>query len=281
MLTARVQRLQYTQLFTADNVLLYTGLAIIAGAIWFRLEYTERNIFHRVGLCLWLIGTWTFFPMFNSMPIFPSFMDVLRHEVHAGQYRLSAFYVSRTLATLPLELLFPTFYITVVWWMGDLQASFAQFVLGYLAILLNFVTMQAVGLCISAGVPESKMVTFAILIITFFFGSSGLFVEASRLPAWFAWTKHVNLLRYGYNLLMHQVFVTASEDASLHFSCALDSRYEVCRNGAVTITTAQILPKNGVEVPASTCIVVMTCATVVLHLTAYQFLRRSVLRADN
>mgnify|MGYP002842127752 CR=1 FL=1 len=40
-----------------DNVALYLGLAAIAGVIWFQLGYSERNVFHRVALSLWLIGT--------------------------------------------------------------------------------------------------------------------------------------------------------------------------------------------------------------------------------
>jgi len=290
VLTARVRALQHAQLFTVENLLLYGGLALIAGAIWFDLGGEERNIFHRVSLCLWLIGTWTFFPMFNSMPVFPSFMGVLRHEVHAGQYRLSAFYLSRALSTLPLELAFPTLYIAVAWGMSGLHGGLAQFARGYLAILLNFVTMQAVGLAISAGVPSEKMVTFAILVITFFFGSSGLFVESARLPVWFRWTKHLNLLLYGYNLLMRQVFVPVGEAGSMEFRCAENSMYDACRAGGLansssvsskTINTAQILAKNGVEVSSATCIAVLLGATVLLHLLAYHCLRRDVQKIDD
>eukprot|EP00937_MAST-01D_sp_MAST-1D-sp2_P001352 g1352.t1 len=290
VLTARTRALQRSELFTLDNAALYLGLAFIAGVIWFRLQYAERNVFHRVSLSLWLIGTWTFFPMFNSMPVFPAFMDVLRHEVRAGQYRLSAFYVARTLRTLPLELVFPSLYIAIVWWMGDLNPSAASFARGYLAILLNLVTMQSVGLCISAGVPESKMVTCAILVITFFFGSSGLFVESTRLPAWFAWTRHVNLLRYGYNLLMHQVFLPEGGGGSMAFSCATHSAYELCRAGAgagagaggaaPAIRSADVLAHNDVRVPASVCIAVMASAAVALHAVAYHCLRHRVAKAD-
>ena len=144
--------------------------------------------------------------------------------------------------------------------------------------------MQAVGLCVSAGVPEEKMVTFSILVITFFFGASGLFVESSRFPVWFGWTRHVNLLRYGYNLLMRQVFIPASGGGGgMDFACAESSAYDTCRvasQNSSRITSAQVLHANDVEVETAVCIAVMVCATVVLHVVAYHCLRHRVLSAS-
>ena len=59
--------------------------------------------------------------MFASLLTLPSELRMLLKERSSSMYRLSAFYVSRTFATLPLDLLYPCLFVTIVYWLGGLR----------------------------------------------------------------------------------------------------------------------------------------------------------------
>lgn len=40
-----------------------------------------------------------------------------------GMYRLSAYYAARTVSDLPIELVYPTLFVIVIYWFGGLRAS--------------------------------------------------------------------------------------------------------------------------------------------------------------
>ena len=41
-------------------------------------------------------------------------------------YRLSAYYAARTASDLPIELLYPFLFVTIIYWMGGLRPDAGQ-----------------------------------------------------------------------------------------------------------------------------------------------------------
>lgn len=143
---------------------------------------------------MWFVGTWMFFPVINSMMVFSADRVVVRKELYVGAYRLSAYYIARVTTILPFEFFKAWVFNTIVYCItlpGD--ASFAQYALLCSAIWLSMTSFYAVGLTISAGVPERHVMTVSIILITFFFGYSGFFVPFDQVPIWLRWVEHGNL----------------------------------------------------------------------------------------
>lgn len=59
--------------------------------------------------------------LFGSLFTFPSEMKMLLKERSSGMYNLSAYYISRSSASMPLELLYPTVFTILSYWMGALR----------------------------------------------------------------------------------------------------------------------------------------------------------------
>jgi hypothetical protein len=59
--------------------------------------------------------------LFKALMTFPSEMPILLKERASGMYRLSAYYIARTSASLPLDLSYPLLLVTLAYWMGALR----------------------------------------------------------------------------------------------------------------------------------------------------------------
>lgn len=201
---------------------------------------------------------------------------LLWKELRVGTYPLSAFYVSRTVTTMPLEFIWPLFYITIVFWLTNANPAFVVYLGMYFVVMLNVLGMQAVGLAISAGVPAKHQVTTTLLLITFYFGYSGMFMPLDQLPDWLSWVHHGNLLMYGYFLNLQVLFTDSVEftcrppedGLSDYAPCLADSTYK--------ITRSDILARFNIFKSAETCIMVAVIHIFLFHAIAYFFLRKEV-----
>lgn len=60
-----------------------------------------------MSLCFWLTGTWTFFPLFSALFVFPADETVVQKELSLNAYRLSAYYCARSLTMLAVGWAWP------------------------------------------------------------------------------------------------------------------------------------------------------------------------------
>lgn len=69
--------------------------------------------------------------LFGSLFTFPAEMKMLLKERSSGMYNLSAYYISRSAASMPLELLYPTVFTVLAYWMGALRPQVRQMVVDH------------------------------------------------------------------------------------------------------------------------------------------------------
>jgi len=198
------------------------------GFVFARFQETNLTlVVWCICLCV-LLRPYRHMHSFNSLPVFPSQMTVLKKELHVNSYRLSAFFISQTTVALLPMLVWSLYFSSLVYALslGPTSIGIWHFFVLYGAILLNLITMQSIGLAISAGVPEKHMVTVSITLITFFFGYSGLFVPWEAMVGWLQWTRHVNLMVYCYQLVLYIIFGLGAHK----FKCLeTTSSFDVCK----------------------------------------------------
>lgn len=95
-----------------------------------------------MGLLFFFTTFWGFFPVFSAIFTFPQERAMLIKERASGMYRLSAYFMARTVGDLPLELVLPTLFVTIVYWMGGLKETFLGFLLTLLVILYTVLVSQ-------------------------------------------------------------------------------------------------------------------------------------------
>lgn len=155
----------------------------------------------QVGLLFFFSIFWGFFPLFNAILAFPLERPMLTKERSSGMYRLSSYYIARTIGDLPMELVLPTLFITITYWMGGLKPSILTFVLTLFIILFNVLVSQGIGLALGAILMDVKQsTTLASVTMLVFLLAGGYYIQ--KMPSFIAWLKYFSFSHYCYELLV-------------------------------------------------------------------------------
>eukprot|EP00887_Chlorella_sp_A99_P001388 scaffold8.g1388.t1 len=196
-----------------------------------------------------------FWPSFTELTAVTSTSDgEYKHmlkERSSGMYRLSAFYIARTMSELPMDLLVPSVFFTVVYFMGGLRYNAGAFfgIFGTRAALdersrpptpraparrrrrppprrslLSMLVAQSLGLLLGAmsmNVKTSQSIATVLMLTIVLTG--GFFVV--NLPAWIAWLKWLSYIYYALEIILYLQF---DAGAAVVYRCTDPSSADAC-----------------------------------------------------
>lgn len=120
------------------------GVALLLGLLWWQGKLdTNASIQDQQGLLFYICIFWTTFSMWTTLMTFPLERQYLVKERAADMYRLSAYYLSSTISDGLAELVYPTIFLLIVYFMTGLRRSLEAFLLTLLAMFLIGITGQA------------------------------------------------------------------------------------------------------------------------------------------
>lgn len=178
-------------------------VAVLAGLFWWQSGQETPltpTVVRDVGGLLFFIQLFmSFSALFAALFTFPAEFGMLVKERQSGMYRLSAYYVARTLSDLPMDCLIPTLFLWVLYWMCGLRINAGAFFCMWWTVLLVLMVSQSVGLFIGATVqnPQNGQTIATILMLTFML-VGGYYV--ADIPVWIAWLKYASFIYWGWNL---------------------------------------------------------------------------------
>ncbi|CAM6121270.1 unnamed protein product [Calypogeia fissa] len=115
-------------------------------------------------------------------------------------YRLSAYFVSSTLCDLVAELIHPTLFISIVYFMTGLKSDFLTYLLTLLSIYAIVITAQAFGEFFGAATLSVKAVgVVSNMTMLVFLLAGGYYVQ--KTPTFLRWVRYTSMIYYGFNLL--------------------------------------------------------------------------------
>ncbi|QCE09895.1 ABC transporter G family member 9-like [Vigna unguiculata] len=174
-------------------------VALISGLLWFKSDISHLQ--DQIGLLFFISGFWGFFPLFQAIFTFPQELMMLQKERSSGMYRLSSYFMSRVVADLPMELVLPTIFLIITYWMAGLKANVVNFMCTLLSLLLNVLVAQGLGLALGASVMDQKAATtLASVIMLCFLLAGGFYVQ--HVPKFIAWIKYISISYYTYQLFI-------------------------------------------------------------------------------
>lgn len=185
-------------MFSWLNFFQTISLALICGIIWYKLAPVDIQIFNRSSMIFFAVTFWPMLYLFDGILAYPTERQVLQKERASGSYRLSAYFLSKTISELPVLIVSPTVYLIICYWMVGLNPSAGSF-FGYLLFeLLSVWTAESIGLIIGASVIDlSAGLVIATVSMIFLLLLAGFFVQ--NLPAWILKLSYVSLFRYSFN----------------------------------------------------------------------------------
>ncbi|CAA6672093.1 unnamed protein product [Spirodela intermedia] len=206
------------EVFNYLRIFQVVSVATLAGLLWWQTP--PSHIQDRSALMFFFSVFWGFFPLYNSVFTFPQERSMLMKERSSGMYRLSSYFLARTVGDLPMELALPTTFVVILYWMGGLKPDPAAFFLSLLVVLYSVLVAQSLGLAIGAILMDVKQgTTLASVITIVFLIAGGYYVQ--HIPVFIEWFKYLSYSYYCYKLLLGVQF---SEDD--YYEC---SKGVMCR----------------------------------------------------
>ncbi|KAL5828500.1 hypothetical protein ACOSQ3_017968 [Xanthoceras sorbifolium] len=201
------------------------SVSILSGLLWWHSDISHMQ--DQVGLLFFFSIFWGFFPLFNAIFAFPTERPMLIKERSSGMYRLSSYYFARTAGDLPMELVLPTIFVTITYWMGGLKPSLITFLLTLAIILFNVLVSQGLGLALGAILMDVKQATtLASVTMLVFLLAGGYYIQ--HIPAFIAWMKYISFSHYCYMLL-----VGVQYSANEVYECGLGTHCSVMEFPAI------------------------------------------------
>ncbi len=132
------------------------------------------------------------------MTAVPAEVGVLYKERSAGTYRLSAYFIAKTFAEVPIELVLPFVFCVIVYWMVGLSTDFYCFLLFLLLIFLFVLLSNSLGLLIGAAIANMKEgLTFSIICVMGSTLLGGFFISRENFPVFIRWARWTSFVKYG------------------------------------------------------------------------------------
>ncbi|CAH2077781.1 unnamed protein product [Thlaspi arvense] len=174
-------------------------VSLLCGLLWWK-----TNLYHlqdQIGLLFFMSSFWGFFPLFQQIFTFPQERKMLEKERSSGMYRLSSYFMSRVIGDLPMELILPTIFLTITYWMAGLNPKAVKFFLTLLVLLVHVLVSGGLGLALGALVMDQKSATTlgSVLMLTFLL-AGGYYVR--HVPVFISWIQYVSIGYYTYKLLI-------------------------------------------------------------------------------
>lgn len=173
---------------------------------------------------------------------FSSDRVMLIKERSTRMYRLSSYFMASNIMDLPMQLAFPTLFVTLTYWMGGLKANAISFIHTLAVSLLYVVVGQGLGLAIGALVKNERAAatvgSVAMLLLVL---GNGFYVL--NIPVFLLWVKSISPSYYGFKLLLGSQFKNSDTYpcGGPNVTCSVGS-YAVIKNAG--------LDKQGLSVVA-------------------------------
>lgn len=212
--------------FNALRVFQVISAALLAGLMWWHSDFL--NIQDRLGLLFFIAIFWGVLPSFNSVFAFPQERAILMKEQASGMYTLSSYFMARIVGDLPMELILPTIFLVVAYWMAGLKPELGAFLLTLLVLLGYVLVSQGLGLALGAAIMDAKQASTLVTVTMLAFVLTGGFY-VHKVPYSLSWIKYVSTTFYSYRLLINVQYGEGKSISSLLGCSRLGSDKASCK----------------------------------------------------
>src|SRR3990167_6615931 len=193
-------------------------LAVVFGLLYLQIGNDQSTISDRNGILFFCIIAISFNEMLAALAVFGIERSVFFRERDSGTYRISAYWLGKQISLIPWQLLFPSVFVVIVYFMVGLQTTVEKFFIFYATILAAGITTGSLGLILGACFPPSIAAALAPLTNILQIIFAGFFVNLENIPDFIAWLQYISFAKYSFDSLIQ------NEYTGLKLVC-LDDQY--------------------------------------------------------
>lgn len=131
--------------------------ALVLSAIYSNVENNQKGIQDKIGALFFFTINQTFGNMFAVLDSFSSEKVIVERERAAKSYRLSSFYLGKLTAELPLNLISPLVFGSIVYWLIGLNDAPGRFFFFLLILVETGLAAIGLGMAVAAAAPSVQV----------------------------------------------------------------------------------------------------------------------------
>ena len=215
-----------------DPVLFYTRCAqtaivsLLAGSVFFRLGSAQTQVMDRSGAVFFCLLNQALAAIIGVLQTFPVEREVVQREHASGAYGITPYFIAKNVSSLPFEMLFPTVFSSVCFFMMRLRIEldtiplvFAWLKFTGTCVLASSVA-TSMGLWISTAAPTVAVaLALAPVVLMPFMLFSGFLVNIKTVAPAFSPLVFTSLFKYAFSALMTVVWRDVKNDCEGAFIC--------------------------------------------------------------
>ncbi|XP_066997539.2 protein white-like [Anabrus simplex] len=178
-------------------------VALLVGVIYYGQQLTQDGVKNINGAVFVFLTNMTFQNVFAVINVFCSELPVFMREHFNGMYRTDVYFLSKTLAEVPIFIAIPIIFTAIAYYLVGFNPAPERFFLAMFIVTLVANVATSFGYLISC-VSTSVSMAFSIgppVVIPFsLFG--GYYINTGSVPVYFKWLSYLSWFRYANEALL-------------------------------------------------------------------------------